>query len=581
MNGCFFIEGRPYTERDLARACVDGLPWREPSEDDPTADTTTPTVTTADTTKIISRLRSMKVGARPMLSRTAAGLTFNYVGVVALFRHVFIVLPKYYVTTDGQTSADMTWLASTMHNVRGAIRRHYDLRPSDRLQDRLRFDDSDAKRTVIIQSRLDLYRFLLDDFAEHHEYREPQRIREFNGDGEIDWIHTVNRIVPMIDAGRPAYMETITTRRKRSDSNFIARVQRAVISELSLMLEETGLDSVLQLTTFPIPAEKIDNIGDREFLASRMDRELTVHFDTRAKRLLRALADYLRDGAPASESPIIAEGTGSFNLVWESICQHVFHNHHDDTDMPNPQWRFRKNSAISWDRNVSPSTNKPSTNEIVTTENVLQPGTESPIEEDDDSTGTAQTHKLIPDVINKDDPNGWYILDAKYYTPQYAGALKGVPGVQDVIKQYFYMMASRNRDKNRKVLGNAFVVPGRIPVAQAFPEATVPNTPLGQTSSGNGTGDATVESHTGRWFLQHRGNVSLDFIGSFLGVGEDVNAIVRMFEMEPEQAIRMFIDTSSRQNRPLDYLSAMFTPINGSEEFVLPIAAFRSPSTTD
>lgn len=579
MNGCFFIEGRPYTERELARACVDDLPWHEPSEDNPIIATVR---TTSDTSKVVSQLRSMKVGARPMLSRTAAGLTFNYVGVVALFRHVFIVLPKYYVTADGQTSADMAWLTSTMHNIRGAIRRHYDMRPSDRLQDRLRFDDSDAMRTVIIQSRLDLYRFLLDDFAEHHEYRESQRIREFNGDGEIDWIHTVNRIVPMIDAGRPAYMETITTRRKRSDANFIARVQKAVISELSRMLKETGLDDVLQLTAFPIPAEKIDNIGDREFLASRMERELAVHFDTRARRLLRALADYLRDGAPASKAPVIAEGTGSFNLVWESICQYVFHSHHDDGDMPNPQWHFRKDSAMTWARSVSPSTD-----ETVTTESVLQPSYESPMEEDDDSTGTAQTHKLIPDVINKDDPNGWYILDAKYYTPQYEGVLKGVPGVQDVIKQYFYMMASRNRDRNRKVLGNAFIVPGRIPVDSVFPGAIVPNTTPGQTGSGSGDGAATVgggtkaKDHTGRWFLQHRGNVSLDFVDSFLGAGEEVNAIVRMFEMEPEQAIRMFLDTSSRQGRPLDYLSAMFTPINGGEEFVSPIAAFRSSSATD
>ncbi|OZG58460.1 hypothetical protein BTIS_0829 [Bifidobacterium tissieri] len=148
-------------------------------------------------------------------------------------------------------------------------------------------------------------------------------------------------------------------------------------------------------------------------------------------------------------------------------------------------------------------------------------------------------------------------------------------------------MASRNRDRNRKVLGNAFIIPGRIPVDSIFPGAIVPNTTPGQTGSGSGDGADTVgggtkaKDHTGRWFLQHRGNVSLDFISSFLDTGEEVNAIVRMFEMEPEQAIRMFLDTSSRQGRPLDYLSAMFTPINGSEEFVSPIAAFRSSSATD
>ncbi|RSX52033.1 LlaJI family restriction endonuclease [Bifidobacterium callimiconis] len=529
MMGRFFIEGLPYSKSDLAEACIDGSAWGHGASENEALEQEADAGKDPDISKVMNCLQSMRLGRKRLLSSTHAGLTFNYVGVVALYRHVFVVLPKYY-DPHGRQIAEMPWLTSTLNSVLAAIRRYHELRAAAKQQDKISFDPS-ALHISVEQNRMDLYAFLLQDYAEQGPYREARRIRELDGDGLIDWSRTINQINPLVTGGRPAYMEFVTTRRRRDEANFIARVQEAVISEICAFMDSSGLGDLLHLQSFPLNVETLDNLGGADYLASRLERELVVRFDTRSKRLLGALIDYLRGRARAVNDVMIAEGTSSFNLVWESICQSLFHDSSRDIPMQKPHWKYRLNEDMLWNMDESDGDDRKAVE--------AEQGDDEAEADDRDGYGNADPHTLIPDVINKDDPNGWYILDAKYYVPKYtAKSITGMPGIGDVIKQYFYMMAISERGSGIRVLGNAFLIPGRIP-------------------SGEGASSAQLDN---RCLLLQRGKVSLGFVGAFLGNEEDLQAgDVKMFEMDPEQAIDMYTDPSGDDGtRSGRYLNAMF-----------------------
>lgn len=538
MTGRFFIEGLPYSERDLAEACIDGPDWGSEisgAESDSWRQ---------DIGEVTKRLLTMRLGTRsPLLSKVKGGLAFNYVGVIAVFRHVFIVLPKYYVPC-GRQIADMSWLIGTVQDILAAVSRYHDLRAAAKSLDDITFAPSSPYITVV-QNQMGLYRFLLQDYAEHGPYHEARRIRERDGEGLIDWPSTIHQISPVVTGSRPVYMELITTRRRSDESNFIARVQEFVVMEICMLMESSGLGDLFHLPSFTIATQTLDSLGGVEYLVMRLERELAVRFDTRSKRLLNALIDYLRGRSRTVDDTVVAEGTTSFNLVWESICQQLFHDRSDELRMPKPHWTYRMDHDMIWDMTVSDD-------EF----GVIGQGTVGSAEQSDDESGTdtaegygnADPRTLIPDVINKDDPTGWYILDAKYYVPSYGkDFIAGAPGISDIIKQYFYMMAIVGRSSTIKVLGNAFIVPGR-PHAGSETDTTLPKRQ--------------------RYLLLQRGVVTLDFVNAFLGSGTSMqnDTEIKLFEMDPEQAISRYIDPSEDGTHAGVYLKAMFQPMQADQQ---------------
>ena len=528
MMGRFFIEGLSYSEHDLAAARIDA-PDRGFEATKTALD---PQQTSGD--EIVRCLLSMSIGEKRILRTNAKGdLIFNYVGVIALYRHVFIILPKYYVP-DGRQVADMPWLTATAQDILAAVSRYREMRGAVKTLDDVTFSPASPHVTAV-QNQMGLYRFLLQDYAEHGPYREAIRIRERNGEGLIDWPDTINRINPVVTGSRPAYMELITTRHRLDESNFIARVQESIIMEICTLMESSGLGDLFRLPSFTLAVQTLDALGDAEYLITRLERELTTRFDTRSKLLLNALIDYLRGNSRTVADTVVAEGTASFNLVWESICQRLFHDRSNELRMPKPHWTYRLDPDMTWDMNDASESirQRPIGAAGQSYETTGTDGTEE--------RGRADPHTLIPDVINKDDPTGWYILDAKYYIPTYeTKSICGAPGIGDIIKQYFYMMALAGGKAPITVLGNAFIVPGR-PIAGTEPE--------------------TTRSNRQRYRLLQRGNVKLDFIGAFLGDETPTNdPEIKLFEMNPEQAIRLYLDPSEDGVRAGAYLKAMFRP---------------------
>ena len=537
MIGRFFIEEEHYSAEQIRDAWTvgdsplgqssTGLPATEPGAE--------------RSPDIIETLRSMSIGRKPLLQEVSGGYRFNYVGVIAAGGFIFPILPKYY-TYEVKERIPAAPAAKALVEVLAAIRKYMVDHPNK--WDELRFTPVGTD-TPIVQNRLGLYRFLLEDFVQYGPYTNTHRIREHNGEGDIDWPRTIDRIMPMLNGGDPAYMELITSRRTKETSNFIARIQLAMLTEISIFIEGTGLNGVLRMPILKQSRETLEDLGDAETLVRSLRRELNMQFETRRKLLLRNMINYFDGRSPAGRTTVTAEGTGSFNLVWEGVCKSIFKD--AGSELPKPKWEFLP--ELSWA--MSPSEQQDSEAEMDSAADERHASEE---------IGEADAQTLIPDVVNngeRRDKSVLYILDAKYYMPTYTrtasgdagsrGSIAHQPGIGDIIKQYFYMMALQRglrigHDSDDRsagtgisitVKGNAFVLPAQR-----------------RLSPDRGS----------RYLLMQRGRVSLDFMNPSDDDGDspDTPRYILLYEMDAEQALRMYLDGTDTDASSLQYLQAMF-----------------------
>lgn len=541
----FFIEGVYYSPDQIREARL-----ADDSQDEKSS--ASRSSHTDDAVKsVIGLLSSMMIGKKTLLQagRGEDQYRFNYVGVVAAGGFLFPILPKYY-TYAAEDRIPPEQASTALVTVLAATRKYLTTHPAQ--QDELCFTPLTAASPVV-QNRLGLYRFLLEDYAQNGPYTNSRRIRELNGAGDIDWNRTINQVIPVISDGVPAYMELITSRRTRESSNFIARIQLAMLSAISEFIEHTGLNDILHMPLVKQSRETLDNLGSAEMLVRRLQQELYVQFETRKRLLLSSMINYFKDYSPADKNRIFAEGTGSFNLVWEDICKQIFH--HDETiDMPRPQWDFFP--TLEWHTDGSRACS------FVSDNNASEEGAS----EEFDSTN-ADSNTLIPDVVNTDEKSRnptVYILDAKYYMPKYnvdnngKGHIAHQPGIGDIIKQYFYMMALQRGLNLRDdvsgsiiIAGNAFILPAQITLT-------------------------TTDEHADRYLITQRGRVSLEFM-SGNDVALQTPSHILLFELDAEQAAQMYLDAVPPEDA-LDYLHQMFSDDKSDherEELLIPRHVIR------
>lgn len=534
MVSRFFIEGVCYTSQQICEARIrSGLP----STETPTYDASDEQLNDA-TTSVINMLSSMRIGQKSLLKSVKGGYRFNYVGVLAIDGFLFPILPKYY-TYEPKEHIPAKPAAASLIEVLTAIHKYLSSHPTK--QDEITFSPADIQQPIV-QNQLGLYRFLLEDYAQNGPYTNSRKIREFNGEGEIDWPRTIGQITPVMSNDSPAYMELITSRRTRESSNFIARIQLAMLTEISDFIESTGLNGILHMPLVRNSHKNLDDVGDTAMLVRRLQQELSIQFETRKKLLLSNMLNYLRNYSPADRSSILAEGTGSFDRVWEDICQQIFH-HDERITLPKPMWEFFP--QLEWNSSsnlTSQAVNDANADEAKAAQENDIPG--------EGTTAEANSSTLIPDVINTAELNtqsSIYILDAKYYMPEYKysdsenGQITGQPGIGDLIKQYFYMMALHQElplkeDKNATgpigILGNAFILPSQRALEDE--------------------GDSSE-----RYLLVQRGQVSLKFMNN---IDKGFPKHILLFELDAEQATNMYLTGIPDAAKALEYLRQMFAP---------------------
>ncbi len=355
---------------------------------------------------------------------------FCFVGVVTAGDFVIVSYPKYFRDREPDES-DLRQIMRVLRRCELAS----EISASD--------EEGEASR-----DRLPVMLALLDLYAERGVYSNYVEGRELNGSGVIDWARTIGSHLPVVDGGRPIYVEYESRRTLRDESDFVTRLHQAVLTECSRELVEAGVADLLSLDEVRLSDEDAGAFGDAASLVARLGRERAAQFVDWKLEVLDLLASYLLSReAEASERELQAVGTTSFYHVWELACKAAMGDCLAERigslgiDLA-PAWRAWSSKKLI---DVIPR----------------------PLWERADGRGgflpCGEVDTLIPDaiVVRPQGAGTLAIYDAKYYVPSRTGRMAGQPGVADVTKQMLYQSAYRDfvRDNGIGQVTNAFLVP--------------------------------------------------------------------------------------------------------------------------
>ncbi|PWG60013.1 LlaJI family restriction endonuclease [Bifidobacterium catulorum] len=512
------------------------------------------------TRKVIEYLQKLQIGDSFVLSpckqrekavASASRFQFTYVGLLSVSGYLFIVLPKYYqdITSDvlhGHGERILQEFPVILQTIR---KYNNDPKHNGEMSGfAYAIDDNSGYDNVI-----ELYRFLLEDYAEHGPYRSVRRMYEHNGSGEIDWNRTVHQMLPMYSDGAPVYTDFISMRSTADISTAISDIQQAMVSDISRRLTDSGIGELLQLPLSEPSKATLSDLGDFDVIRRILRKELRVQFVTRNRLLLQAMLRYLDGSAPGRILPMLAEGTCSFQLVWEDVCKVVFDDDERLHGTQPPRWEF--DDPLDW---CSGHTTRKRW--------LCDRASDADDVDVSEDSSEAEGSPLLPDVVTSNvDGSQLYILDAKYYVPKYSkpkkdasgdkndlrrttASIAHAPGLKDIVKQYFYLLAllpQENHDfdnvddaesaedsgaaLNLTIAGNAFVMPGQIPIVIDGEDETL------------SAGDSLVPS--GRRMVVARGCVYFPFMNQRLARlhGNGTPSAIMLFELDPEQALRWYL----------------------------------------
>lgn len=358
----------------------------------------------------------------------------NFVGVIMVEDIVLKYYPKYIVGTDN--------LLDKMCLVMQVLQKYH-----NRNQDLNFFDIDENQKFNLLTVML----ALLFDYYQYGLYTKEQVISEINGNGEILWEPTVNKSLVLFNNCRPIYTELITRNRVSDEESFIRRVHAWVLCDCSKRLASAEILDLFALN--PVEEEycELDELGEREYIARRLQQEMSGQFNTRKQQLLQLLRAYIEEDSVLSEtSGISAYGTVSFDLVWQEACAWAFDNvlekNSDELGIV-VQGNFASKGKVALKSIIE----KPSI--------TLQGKTDGEY-----SKGESNPLKLDIMTLTKDE-DAWRmdIYDAKYYLAHVneVGKLKNLPGIGDITKEFLYELVYKDfREVHSIEMGqNAFVFP--------------------------------------------------------------------------------------------------------------------------
>ena len=409
-----------------------------------------------DTTDLLRRLRSY--GVLKAVKPSASGIAFSdiedddlvvsdvdiddasqpfifdYVGVVTAGGCVFKMLPKY-VT-------DETNLLRQLQQVLRVIRRH------------------NAKQQIIPMAHgfdpqspfnmLAIMVYIVTDYLDNGVYTNIKDITELNGEGEIDWMRTVNEIDPYVSDLRPVYVNLVTTRQIDDDADYFKRLHKCIAASCFAALKAEELDVLFSIPSEIHCDERIDDFGDRGYVLGRLFREMNMQFITRKQMLLRTMAAFISEyKASPDVMSFSMYGTNCFHVVWERVCAEVF-----GSVLERPISKLPVRLAGEFSARSS----------VALIDLIEYPAWTAFL-----ANGSQKTHQaretLIPDIVSVYDKGGtpcFGIFDAKYYAIRLdASGVLNQPGVGDITKQYLYQLAYNHFIKTQgfSQVQNAFLFP--------------------------------------------------------------------------------------------------------------------------
>lgn len=357
---------------------------------------------------------------------------FVYVGVITIGNRILKIYPKYLLSA--------TEPLEQMKQVLKVLEKYSS---SEEQIINLYNEDGDDKSFNLLAVIL----FLLNDYYDYGLYNNLENIIEVNGEGEILWGKTIDENFALIRDNLPYYMEMFTRKAVDDEEDYFRRLHEIVLTECSRQLEESQLSELFEMESLSLSEETIDDLGEREYILSRIFGELSVQFNTRKQILLKAIYAYISQDRKMLEEKqgISIYGTTTFNLVWEKACAEAFNNKLQaqlgSLQLPVP---------LAGEYNP-----KDKLIDII----------EKPKWIGDGYTKTAKD-TLIPDLVAIDQ-DSFVILDAKYYNLQMSAekTLRGQPGIESITKQYLYQLAYKDFYEKHgfTTVKNCFLLPTEKP----------------------------------------------------------------------------------------------------------------------
>lgn len=363
---------------------------------------------------------------------------FVFVGLVLVDDLCIIVYPKYLPFVDASKPGNETQHA--MQQIFRVLRKHGGS-----------YSDIAAmtEKGMRANDRLALMLMLLEMYDEYGVYSNYVRTIADNGPGDISWERTIASNLPYLRDNRPIYFDYKTNETDADAADFVMRLHRAVLTECSAFMQESGLASLLALDEVWLTDAAVEDFGDADFVTYRLERERAVQFVTWKQDVIDLLMRYVgEDDSTVRQDTPLCLGTSSFYHVWEEACKVAF-----DDALHVRLADLGLQLVAPFDANAG----------LELIELIPRPEWTVPI--DDGEEGCGEVATLIPDtILLHDDGAGnatFAILDAKYYTPELGGNVTGVPGVESVTKQFLYQAAYRGFVKAHGFtrVVNAFLAP--------------------------------------------------------------------------------------------------------------------------
>lgn len=352
---------------------------------------------------------------------------FKFVGIITVKDVCLIIYPKYISEFDENFDKDNKIIKQLIE-----VMRKYESKE----QKQFLSNNEKNKNYNLLALAIDLY----DDYHINGLYSNEKTIIEENGEGEILWDKTINEKDAYFINDVPFYLDFFSVNKETNEEDFFRRLHRCIITESYSKIEE--IFDILDYEPINISDDEIDYFGDKEYLITRLNQEMSRQFIDKKQKQLNMMKNYFLETENSNEDEEIKFiGTTSFNLVWEKVCAIVLGNSLD-----------KKLEDLGLDTIDN-------TGNITLKEVISKP--EWKVSNSDIKHQSAKT--LIPDLIvyNKKD-RSISIYDAKYYNIILTEKLlKNYPGVEDISKQYLYELAYRDLIKrnNLKIKENAFIMP--------------------------------------------------------------------------------------------------------------------------
>lgn len=395
----------------------------------------------------------MKMGAlfnvfleEGFLSIRNSEVTFSYTGIAADSTTVICVLPKY-LKGNLQTPEQFLSKARQLIKVLKAYQKNVS-------QDVLGHDLTDYS-SASVNSEISLADFLLIDYLQNGLWDSSQKIIVNDAENEIIWDHTVEKSIPII-ADNPYYFDLFSLKSEVVTETLIAQIHMWAVSYCTRKYAAL-LDIDSDFDSWSVSA--LEDLGERNYLLSAIEKELRVTFDDRRINLLKTLAELIDASGEYGEKVYTLYGKNKFEHVWETAIGYCFRNQYSEYKkfMSVPKWVNLDGSIVSEKRTLKPDVLK---------------------------------------WIFKEEKSYLLIVDAKYYLFRFDDINQKAdnnPGVGDVVKQYFYeFVLSRTTssaewlNRNTKYLnilvfpkphvsGPTFEISGSVSLDNAVTKKTIVN----------------------------------------------------------------------------------------------------------